>query len=92
MGNNDLSEKIKEIDLSELELEISVLANKTSSDSYGISNLMIKKLPTNAKKKLVKLFNLSIKNNLIPLNWKRAELFMLQKKPHNKSKITNYRS
>ena len=88
---NELSRKIKEheesnseikklISNTELDKAIKELNNKKSSGLDGICNLVLKKLPQNFKTLLLKLFNKTLLESKIPINWKLSEVTIIPKK------------
>jgi hypothetical protein len=79
------------ITLEELQKAIEKLSNKESSDSYDISNKMIKQISQKAITKLLELFNRLLANNIIPSKWKTARINMIPKTKNNKSDPKNYR-
>jgi exonuclease III len=72
-------EPINEITYDELKKAINSLNNKTSVDMDNISNMMLKKSPIIIKELLVKLFNLMIRDQVLPDQYKLAIVTMIPK-------------
>ena len=82
---------VKLFKINELNIAIKKLNNSKTLDSNGISNYIIKKLPSNAKEYLLVLYNKCLSEKKIPNNWKLATVCMLKKKLNNAQDIDNYR-
>ena len=80
----------KTTSLTELNIAIKNLNNKTSQDEFQISNLLLKHLPTTFKFLLVKFYNDSLHSQQIPAQCKSSIITMIPKKG-DKANIKNYR-
>ena len=81
----------EEIALKELRDNISRLKTKSSAGIDGIHNCMLKHLPQNFLRYILKLCNMSIKLGKIPEAWKEARLTMIPKGKKSRSDPANYR-
>jgi hypothetical protein len=88
-ANSDKS--IRFITVTEIKMSIKKLNSKTSSDTLGISNRLIHKLPQNFIQFLSILFNKCLKENKLPNGWKFSRIVMLHKKDDAEN-IKNYRA
>ena len=88
---NTEPDKIELITLNELNEQIKKLKNKSSSGIDGIPNIVIKNLPENVKRAILKLFNRSISDAKIPKAWKIATITMIPKKSNELENPANYR-
>jgi len=82
---------IRLITPTEIEMVIKKLNSKTSSDTSGISNRIIKKLPHNFICYLSILFNKCLVENKLPSGWKTSRIEMVLNKNDEKN-IKNYRT
>ena len=78
------------ITIAELENAIAHCNNKSSTDTFGLSNLIIKKFPFKIKLIVLKLFNKCLSDNFLPTEWKKSIISMIPKKG-NVHNIKNYR-
>jgi hypothetical protein len=83
--------EFRKFTLTELEVEIKRLNNKTSHDQQKISNRMLKHLPQSTKLWLLYLFNMCVTSNKLPTEWKRSKITMLLKKNGEKTDPNSYR-
>ena len=80
-----------EISMNELIRAQKNLNNKTSRDPGGLSNKMLKAASNICRSKMLELFNLCLKNYLLPLSWKKSTITMILKSNSDASNIASYR-
>ena len=88
---NNKEEQYININLSELKKTVKRLKKSTSPGADNISNEMIKNLPEKYLKYIKELANKSLKECILPENWKTAQMTMIPKKGP-KNDPNNYRS
>jgi hypothetical protein len=74
----------------DLEKALKSLKNSKSSGSDGINNIILKKIPTNFKQYLIKIYEKSFKDSTIPTIWKRSIITLIPKKGIS-NEIKNFR-
>lgn len=88
-NNTQLDFKLFTID--ELNNAIKELNNKVTTGVDNISNLLIKRTPINFRLKLLHLFNQSVSQKKLPVEWKKAIITMIPKKQNELNNPKNYR-
>ena len=91
MFDDDYTDKAPQlITIEELNKIIAKCNNKTSTDVFGISSIILKNIPNSFRLILTNYFNNCLIENQIPLPWKKSTINMIPKKgdTHN---IKNYR-
>ncbi len=74
----------------DVEVELNKLKNFKSTDQYQLVPLVLKSVKNSIIENLVKIFNYSIVNSYVPMDWKSANVVPIYKKG-DKSKVGNYR-
>jgi hypothetical protein len=74
-----IEKNIKPFSAKELDCAINRINNKTSVDSYGISNKILRKVSSIMKDKILKLFNNCLIFSKVPDEWKISTVIMLPK-------------
>ena len=74
-----------------IEEQIRITNNKTSIDSFGLSNVIIKKIPKEVKEFLVDLINECLEKGELPQLWKNSIIKMIPKKSDEKNNPNSYR-
>ena len=83
---------IKSVTLKELKAEIKLNLNNKKTPGYElITGIIIKNLPEICLKKILNLINISFKLRHVPLQWKVAEVIMIQKPNKPPNEVTSYR-
>ena len=88
---NKKQSTFKHFSKKELIFEMKKLNSKTSIDSDNLSNRILKHMPDDFLKNVLKLFNACVENSQIPLSWKTSTIKMIHKKGGEKSDPTSYR-
>ena len=88
---NEKTYSFKEFTLEELDKELKRLNKRASPGPDKIYNLQLNHRSIEFRKILLKLFNLTVKNNFIPEEWKIATVTMIPKKNKNSSNPKDYR-
>ena len=89
--SNFMNKSITEFSILELKKEIKKLNNKGSIDQYGVSNKILKNVSEKFIENLLILFNMCLKQSIVPNLWKSSIITMLLKKADEKQNIKNYR-
>ena len=79
------------ISIDELIFAIKKVKTSSSSGLDKISNKIIKKMPSNTLKFILKIFNASFDLGYVPVNWKIAKIILLLKKNQNPDDPNSYR-
>ena len=77
---NNKKEQYIKINLSEIKKTVKTLKKSTSPGADNISNEMIKNLPEKYLEYINELANKSLKECILPENWKTAQMTMIPKK------------
>jgi hypothetical protein len=77
--------------LEDLNIAIKELKVKSSPGLDGITNIQLKSLSPEFKMLLVKLFNESLKQSVVPSSWKESSIKMIPKKTLNSKDPKDYR-
>jgi hypothetical protein len=75
----------------ELNRAIKDLNAKKTTDPFGMSNFIIKRLPNTFKDHLLKLFNKILDTGQTPDNWRTSKIKMIKKKDADPLNIKSYR-
>lgn len=86
-----IESEISFVNLDNLDKHLKKIKSSLSSGEDGISNILLKHVPTSFKKVLVHLFKSSIKYGQVPERWKKVIVKMIPKKDNNKQDPKNYR-
>ena len=75
-----------------MNFSIKKIKSSCSSGLDKISNKILKKLPINTLKFILKIFNASFDMGYVPVNWKIAKIILLLKKNQNPDDANSYRA
>jgi hypothetical protein len=83
--------QVTKFKMKDLKRALKHMNSKTSYDAFGISNLLIKKMPQIFKHLLLEVFNKCLSENFLPDMWKESIIKMIEKKSDDLSDPKNYR-